>query len=72
MRSAVRDKLAERTTTLWVSAASAWEISIKTRIGRLDEPLLSAWPDSDSVALADQVMPMRFRLRGCRGESFRG
>lgn len=33
-------------TTVWVTAASAWEISIKTRIGRLDgEPLLSAWND---------------------------
>jgi PIN domain nuclease of toxin-antitoxin system len=29
-----------------VSAASAWEIAIKTRLGRLDgEPLLSAWSD---------------------------
>jgi PIN domain nuclease of toxin-antitoxin system len=33
-------------TTLWVSAASAWEISIKTRLGRLDgEALLSVWAD---------------------------
>jgi PIN domain nuclease of toxin-antitoxin system len=29
-----------------VSAASAWEIAIKTRLGGLDgEPLLSAWKD---------------------------
>jgi PIN domain nuclease of toxin-antitoxin system len=29
-----------------VSAASAWEIAIKTRSGRLDgEPFLSAWTD---------------------------
>jgi PIN domain nuclease of toxin-antitoxin system len=29
-----------------VSAASAWEIAIKTRLGRLDgESLLSAWSD---------------------------
>lgn len=43
---AARELLARKSTTLWVSAASAWEISIKTRIGRLDgEPLLSAWPD---------------------------
>lgn len=42
----VREVLASKSTTLWVSAASAWEISIKTRIGRLDgEPLLAAWPD---------------------------
>lgn len=33
-------------THVVVSAASAWEIAIKTRIGRLDgEALLSAWPD---------------------------
>lgn len=33
-------------TNVWVTAASAWEISIKTRLGRLDgEALLSAWTD---------------------------
>jgi PIN domain nuclease of toxin-antitoxin system len=31
---------------VWVTAVSAWEISIKTRLGRLDrEILLSAWSD---------------------------
>lgn len=41
-----RDALADRSCTLWVSAASAWEIAIKTRLGRLDgESLLSAWSD---------------------------
>lgn len=34
-------------TRLWVSAASAWEVAIKTRLGRLDgEALLSAWADT--------------------------
>lgn len=38
--------LADRNNDLFVSAASAWEVSIKTRIGRLDgEPLLSSWSD---------------------------
>ena len=38
--------LSEPDTDVWVSAASAWEIAIKNRIGRLDgEALLSAWPD---------------------------
>lgn len=38
--------LSSAETNLWVSAASAWEISIKTRLGRLDgEALLSAWAD---------------------------
>lgn len=33
-------------TNLWVTAASAWEIAIKTRIGRFGgEALLSAWSD---------------------------
>jgi PIN domain nuclease of toxin-antitoxin system len=38
--------LADPNTNLWVAAASAWEIAIKTRLGRLDgEALLSAWAD---------------------------
>lgn len=33
-------------TDVWVTAASAWEIAIKTKVGRLDgEALLSAWSD---------------------------
>jgi PIN domain nuclease of toxin-antitoxin system len=33
-------------TNVWVTAASAWEIGIKTRMGLLDgEILLSAWSD---------------------------
>jgi PIN domain nuclease of toxin-antitoxin system len=33
-------------TSLWATAASAWEIGIKTRLGRLDgEVLLSTWTD---------------------------
>jgi PIN domain nuclease of toxin-antitoxin system len=33
-------------TNVWVTAASAWEIGIKTRLSRLDgEILLSAWSD---------------------------
>jgi PIN domain nuclease of toxin-antitoxin system len=42
----VRDVLSEASCTVWVSAASAWEIAIKARLGRLDgEPLLSVWSD---------------------------
>jgi PIN domain nuclease of toxin-antitoxin system len=41
-----RQLLGDPSTEIMVSAASAWEIAIKTRLGRLDgEPLLSAWPD---------------------------
>lgn len=43
---AVREVLGEPSTEIMVSAASAWEIAIKTRLGRLDgDPLLSAWSD---------------------------
>jgi PIN domain nuclease of toxin-antitoxin system len=38
--------IADPQTNVWVTAASAWEIAIKTRLGRLDgEPLLSTWAD---------------------------
>lgn len=38
--------LSDTTTNVLISAASAWEIAIKTRLGRLrGEPLLSAWSD---------------------------
>ncbi|MGO9353731.1 MAG: type II toxin-antitoxin system VapC family toxin [Mycobacterium sp.] len=33
-------------TNLWVTAGSAWEIGIKTRLGRIDgETLLSTWAE---------------------------
>lgn len=41
-----REVLSDTSTEVSVSAASAWEIAIKTRLGRLDgDPLLSAWSD---------------------------
>ena len=44
--AAARDQIADSTREVMVSAVTAWEIAIKTRLGRLDgEPLLSAWPD---------------------------
>lgn len=43
---AAREVLADPARELAVSAVSAWEIAIKTRLGRLDgEPLLAVWPD---------------------------
>lgn len=42
-----REALADPVNELIVSAASAWEVAIKTRIGRLDGgPLLSAWDET--------------------------
>ena len=38
--------ISDPNTSVWVSAASAWEIAIKTRLGRLDgEALMSGWSD---------------------------
>lgn len=38
--------IADSNTNVWVTAASAWEIAIKTRLGRLSgEALLSVWSD---------------------------
>ncbi|GAB7150370.1 type II toxin-antitoxin system VapC family toxin [Mycobacterium riyadhense] len=43
---AAREVLSRSSCTLWVSAVCAWELAIKTRLGRLDaEPLLSAWSE---------------------------
>lgn len=43
---------------LFVSAASAWEIAIKTRLGRLDgSGILSSWKDTlESMAAQELVM----------------
>lgn len=44
--NSARRVLSDPTTEVVVSAASAWEIAIKTRLGRLKgDPLLSAWSD---------------------------
>ncbi|GAB90780.1 type II toxin-antitoxin system VapC family toxin [Gordonia rhizosphera] len=41
---------------LYVSAVSAWEIAIKTRLGRLDgAPLLSAWSDALTAMAATDL-----------------
>jgi PIN domain nuclease of toxin-antitoxin system len=43
----VRESLADQANELLVSAVSAWEVAIRTRIGRLDGgPLLSAWNET--------------------------
>ena len=44
--AAAREAIADPARDVVVSAISAWEIAIKTRLGRLEgEPLLSAWPE---------------------------
>lgn len=46
LSAAAHEVLSEPATEVAVSAASAWEIAIKTRLGRLDgDPLLSAWTE---------------------------
>lgn len=50
-----REALADQSNEIVVSAVSAWEVAIKTRIGRLDgEQLLSAWTEVlDSMNAVD-------------------
>ena len=44
--AAAREAIADPGREVVVSAVSAWEIAIKTRLGRLEgQPLLAAWPD---------------------------
>lgn len=44
LSATAREAISDSTREVVVSAASAWEIAIKTRLGRLDgEPLLAAW-----------------------------
>ena len=51
-----RDEIADSARQVMVSAVSAWEIAIKTRLGRLDgEMLLSAWPDIMAAMAVNEV-----------------
>lgn len=63
-----RAVLSDQSNDIAVSAVSAWEIAIKSRLGRLDaEPLLAAWSETlsamgfDDLAIeaADGVMAGR-------------
>ncbi|AZZ80581.1 twitching motility protein PilT [Gordonia sp. CNJ-863] len=52
------DILGDSANNLYVSAASAWEIAIKTRLGRLDAgPLLSSWSET-IAAMAAMDLPI--------------
>jgi PIN domain nuclease of toxin-antitoxin system len=54
--AAARDEIADSARGVMVSAVSAWEIAIKTRLGRLDgEPLLSTWPDIMAAMAVTEV-----------------
>lgn len=52
-----RDRLAAPSTGLVVSAASAWEVAIKTRAGKLPggDALLSVWDETLSSIRADAI-----------------
>jgi PIN domain nuclease of toxin-antitoxin system len=51
-----REAIADPEREVAVSAVSAWEIAIKTRLGRLDgEPLLAAWPDITAAMAVTQL-----------------
>ncbi len=48
--------LADPSTSVWVSAASAWEIAVKTRLGRLDgSTLLATWPSQLEAMRVDDL-----------------
>lgn len=52
----VLSRLADPATSVSVSAASAWEIAIKTRLGRLDgSTLLATWPSQLEAMRVDDV-----------------
>ena len=75
--SSVHETLADQNNDLFVSAASAWEIAIKTRIGRLDGgPLLSAWTEiltginADDVAIESGDAAMAGRLNWVHKDPF--
>jgi PIN domain nuclease of toxin-antitoxin system len=52
----VLGRLADPATSVSVSAASAWEIAIKTRLGRLDgSTLLATWPSQLEAMRVDDV-----------------
>ncbi len=54
--SDVLEQLADPGTSLWVSAASAWEIAIKTRLGRLDgATLLASWASQLEAMRVDDL-----------------
>src|ERR1700756_4660868 len=62
-----REVLSQPSTELMISAASAWEIAIKTRLGRIDgAKLLSAWPDTlpDMTATEMPIHPADAILAG--------
>ncbi|MGV0748226.1 type II toxin-antitoxin system VapC family toxin [Mycolicibacter heraklionensis] len=66
--------LSDPGTSVWVTAASAWEIATKTRLGRLDGgALLSTWTDviadmsSTELAIdsADAILAERLPWEHC-------
>ena len=56
LSESARHVLSEPSTEVVVSSASAWEIAIKSRLGRLDgDPLLSAWSDIIADMTATEI-----------------
>lgn len=54
--AAAREQIADSAREVMVSAVSAWEIAIKTRLGRLNgEPLLVAWSDIMAAMAVTEV-----------------
>ncbi|SER04371.1 type II toxin-antitoxin system VapC family toxin [Microlunatus flavus] len=54
----VREQLADRDNALWVSAASALEVSTKVRIGKLDAPSLPTSLGRRVADLGAETLPV--------------
>jgi PIN domain nuclease of toxin-antitoxin system len=56
LNAEVLGQLADPATSVWASAASAWEIAIKTRLGRLEgSTLLSTWTSQLAAMRVDDL-----------------
>ncbi|TWS18085.1 type II toxin-antitoxin system VapC family toxin [Tsukamurella asaccharolytica] len=55
--ASAREVLENPANELFISAASAWEIAIKTRLGRLDgAAILSSWTDTLEAMTAQELV----------------
>ncbi|MBT0566065.1 type II toxin-antitoxin system VapC family toxin [Williamsia sp. CHRR-6] len=63
-----RAALSDRSNDLAVSAAPAWEIAVKSRLGRLDaEPLLAAWSETlAAMGVDDLAIDAADSVTACR------
>lgn len=72
LSAAARDAIGDQASTLFVSAATAWEIATKHRLGKLPGAAAIA-PDIQSSVQSQGVTPMNVTMRHAQGAgSLRG